>query len=214
MTTQNSDEEIGAEALKNGQNNGGGGEEAAATALNDGETTAGEVEGSKAKELKEKEGEEEKAVDNGDESVEDDRAFGTKTPPASQQRQTPPLSASIRAPTVRKRCSAVFGARTSHTSTSGGGGGGLSALTSAMLGKKPRKQSVLDNAQSGWRSFVQEEQLEQEMESHMRSKDAYLDKQDFLLRADYSQFERERDLRAQERRVQQQQQANSGSKPR
>ncbi|KAL3101064.1 hypothetical protein niasHS_001524 [Heterodera schachtii] len=131
MTTQNSDDGIGAEALHSGQNDGGG--EAGA------ETTAGEVEGSKEM------AEEAKAVDNGDES------------------------ADLRVPTVRKRCSAVFGAKTGHTSTSDGG---LSALTNAMLGKKPRKQFVLDNAESGWRSFVQEEQLEPEMESHMRSKDA------------------------------------------
>ncbi|KAL3098812.1 hypothetical protein niasHT_024566 [Heterodera trifolii] len=141
MTTQNSDEEIGAEVLQNGQNNvggeeeagakavndgettnGGGGEEAAATAVNDGETTAGEVEGSKVKELKEKEGEEEKAVDNGDESVEDDRAFGTKTPPASQQRQTPPFSPNTRASTRKRRSAApIFqsgGGRIKRTSAS------------------------------------------------------------------------------------------------
>uniref|UniRef100_A0A914HNR8 Craniofacial development protein 1 n=1 Tax=Globodera rostochiensis TaxID=31243 RepID=A0A914HNR8_GLORO len=132
------------------------------------------------------------------------RAAGTKTPPTAEQRQTPPLSVNTRAPTVRKRCSAIFSGQMSSSSR----GGGLSALTSA-LGKKPRKQSVLDTAATDWRAFVQEEQLEGELESHLRSKDAYLDKQEFLLRADYSQFERERDLRAQERRVQQQQ----GNKP-
>ncbi|KAL3105919.1 hypothetical protein niasHT_024976 [Heterodera trifolii] len=136
MTTQNSDDGIGAEALHSGQNDGGGGEAGA-------ETTAREVEGSKAM------AEEAKAVDNGDES------------------------ADLRVPTVRKRCSAVFGAKTGHTSTSDGGGVLSAPLTSsAMLGKKPRKQSVLDNAKSNRRAFVQEEQLEPEMESHMRSKDA------------------------------------------
>ena len=86
-----------------------------------------------------------------------------------------------------------------------GRGGGLSALVGSLNTgqKRAKKQSVLDKSAQDWCQFVQDEQIEEELSGHMLSKNSYLDKQEFLLRADYSQFERERGLRAQERKTQQ-----------
>ncbi|CAK5062618.1 unnamed protein product [Meloidogyne enterolobii] len=81
-------------------------------------------------------------------------------------------------------------------------GGGLSSLVGS-LAKKDKKQSMLAKSAQDWRQFVQEEKLEEELDTHLKSRDSFLDKQEFLLRADYKQFEHERDLRAQERKIKQ-----------
>ncbi|KAL7076793.1 hypothetical protein ACQ4LE_003924 [Meloidogyne hapla] len=81
-------------------------------------------------------------------------------------------------------------------------GGGLSSLVGS-LAKKDKKQSMLAKSAQDWRQFVHEEKLEEELSTHLKSRDSFLDRQEFLLRADYKQFEHERDLRAQERKTKQ-----------
>nr|CAD2169485.1 unnamed protein product [Meloidogyne enterolobii] len=90
----------------------------------------------------------------------------------------------------------------SHGPSTSKKGGGLSSLVGSFA-KKDRKQSMLAKSAQDWRQFVQEEKLEEELDTHLKSRDSFLDKQEFLLRADYKQFEHERDLRAQERKIKQ-----------
>uniref|UniRef100_A0A915MGQ8 Craniofacial development protein 1 n=1 Tax=Meloidogyne javanica TaxID=6303 RepID=A0A915MGQ8_MELJA len=90
----------------------------------------------------------------------------------------------------------------SHGPSTSKKGGGLSSLVGS-LAKKDKKQSMLAKSAQDWRQFVQEEKLEEELDTHLKSRDSFLDKQEFLLRADYKQFEHERDLRAQERKIKQ-----------
>ena len=60
------------------------------------------------------------------------------------------------------------------------GSGGLASLVGTLgTGKKAKKQSVLDKSAQDWRQFVEQEDLEEELSSHMRSRESYLDKQVF-----------------------------------
>uniref|UniRef100_A0A915DD61 Craniofacial development protein 1 n=1 Tax=Ditylenchus dipsaci TaxID=166011 RepID=A0A915DD61_9BILA len=76
----------------------------------------------------------------------------------------------------------------------GGKQGGLSAAA-GLLSSKRKKLSVLDKSNHDWQEFVQKEGIKEDLSQHNRSKDSYLDKQDFLLKADYLQFQKEKDLR-------------------
>lgn len=51
-----------------------------------------------------------------------------------------------------------------------------------------------------WDNFKKQEDIEEEINSHNRGKDGYLEKQDFLQRADFRQFEIEKQLRNSSRR--------------
>ncbi|GMT01878.1 hypothetical protein PENTCL1PPCAC_24052, partial [Pristionchus entomophagus] len=66
------------------------------------------------------------------------------------------------------------------------------ALT--MIAKKP-KMSVLDKSNLDWSSFKQEQKIEEDLAIHNRGKNGYLNKQDFLMKADHAQFEKERAMR-------------------
>ncbi|CAN6548407.1 unnamed protein product [Malus baccata var. baccata] len=61
-----------------------------------------------------------------------------------------------------------------------------------QLKKKP-KLSVLDKTKKDWGEFKEEKGLEGELESYKKSSNQYLDKVNFLQRADFREFERERD---------------------
>lgn len=77
---------------------------------------------------------------------------------------------------------------------------GLSgALT--LLAKKP-KMSVLDKSNLDWKSFKQEEKLEEELTTHNRGKGGFLEKQAFLMKTDYAQFEKEKAMRVTARKNQ------------
>uniref|UniRef100_A0A915DVY4 Craniofacial development protein 1 n=1 Tax=Ditylenchus dipsaci TaxID=166011 RepID=A0A915DVY4_9BILA len=58
-----------------------------------------------------------------------------------------------------------------------------------------KKLSVLDKSNHDWQEFVQKEDIKEDLSQHNQSKDSYLDKKDFLLKADYLQFQKEKDLR-------------------
>ncbi|KAM2541770.1 hypothetical protein TB2_021293 [Malus domestica] len=61
--------------------------------------------------------------------------------------------------------------------------------------KKKPKLSVLDKTKKDWGGFKEEKGLEGELESYKKSSNQYLDKVNFLQRADFREFERERDAR-------------------
>lgn len=62
--------------------------------------------------------------------------------------------------------------------------------------KKKPKLSVLDKTKKDWGEFKEENQgMEDELDAYKKSSNQYLDRVSFLQRADYREFERERDVR-------------------
>uniref|UniRef100_A0A5B6ZI64 Putative craniofacial development protein 1 n=1 Tax=Davidia involucrata TaxID=16924 RepID=A0A5B6ZI64_DAVIN len=62
--------------------------------------------------------------------------------------------------------------------------------------KKKPKLSVLDKTKKDWGEFKEENKgLEDELDAYKKSSNQYLDRVGFLQRADYREFERERDVR-------------------
>ncbi|CAD6231523.1 unnamed protein product [Miscanthus lutarioriparius] len=62
--------------------------------------------------------------------------------------------------------------------------------------RKKQKLSVLDKTKKDWGEYKEENRgLEEELDSYKKSSNQYLDKQSFLQRTDYREFERERDAR-------------------
>ncbi|XP_011352665.1 craniofacial development protein 1 [Ooceraea biroi] len=79
---------------------------------------------------------------------------------------------------------------------------GLSGISSVLgqIGKKS-KISTLEKSKLDWDNFKKQENIEEEINSHNRGKDGYLERQDFLQRADLRQFEIEKQLRNTSRRT-------------
>lgn len=77
--------------------------------------------------------------------------------------------------------------------TSAAATAGLSSVL-GKIGKKP-KISVLDKSKLDWDGFKHEEGISEELTTHNRGKDGYLERQAFLQRTDFRQFEIERNLR-------------------
>lgn len=75
---------------------------------------------------------------------------------------------------------------------------GISSMLS-KIGKK-NKLSTLEKSKLDWNNFKKEENLEEEIVNFNRGKDGYLERQDFLQRADLRQFEIEKQLRNSNRR--------------
>lgn len=76
-------------------------------------------------------------------------------------------------------------------------GGAPSAIDSILeqIKKKP-KLSVLDKTKKDWGEYKDENKgLEDELDAYKKSGNQYLEKVSFLQRADYREFERERDAR-------------------
>lgn len=76
--------------------------------------------------------------------------------------------------------------------------GGLSGLV-GFLDNKKQKLTTLEKTKLDWNAFKSEEGIDEELEKHKKSKHGYLDKQDFLERADLRQFEIERSMRMSKR---------------
>ncbi|CAI9117172.1 OLC1v1018518C2 [Oldenlandia corymbosa var. corymbosa] len=75
--------------------------------------------------------------------------------------------------------------------------GPVSAVDAVLeqIRKKP-KLSVLDKTKKDWGEYKDENKgVEEELETYKKSSNQYLDKVSFLQRADYREFERERDAR-------------------
>lgn len=71
----------------------------------------------------------------------------------------------------------------------------------SMLGQlsKKNKISVLDKSKHDWNSFKRTEGIDEELQTHNRGKDGYLERQDFLDRTDVRQFELEKSIRLSKR---------------
>nr|XP_003704642.1 PREDICTED: craniofacial development protein 1 [Megachile rotundata] len=76
--------------------------------------------------------------------------------------------------------------------------GGISSVLT-QIGKKA-KISTLEKSKLDWDNYKKEENLEEEISTHNKGKDGYLERQDFLQRADLRQFEIEKQLRNANRR--------------
>uniref|UniRef100_A0A1I7UY60 Craniofacial development protein 1 n=1 Tax=Caenorhabditis tropicalis TaxID=1561998 RepID=A0A1I7UY60_9PELO len=61
---------------------------------------------------------------------------------------------------------------------------------------KRSKMSVLDRSDQDWKDFTAQHNLKEDLESHNRGKGGYLNKMEFLSRADNRQFEKEKAFRA------------------
>uniref|UniRef100_A0ACD5VQW7 Uncharacterized protein n=3 Tax=Avena sativa TaxID=4498 RepID=A0ACD5VQW7_AVESA len=61
--------------------------------------------------------------------------------------------------------------------------------------RKKQKLSVLDKTKKDWGEYKVENKVEEELGAYKKSSNQYLDRQSFLQRADYREFERERDAR-------------------
>lgn len=85
-------------------------------------------------------------------------------------------------------CAKKYSRRTSATDLSN-----LSRLLGT--GGKKSKMSTLEKSQLDWNSYKAEQQIGEELETHNRGRDGYLERQDFLIRADHRQFEAERSAR-------------------
>lgn len=71
---------------------------------------------------------------------------------------------------------------------------GLDAVLESLA--QAKKVTVLDKSQSDWKKFKRtDDTLEAELEAHKRSGATYLEKQEFLGRAELAEYERERDQR-------------------
>jgi hypothetical protein len=53
----------------------------------------------------------------------------------------------------------------------------------------------LDKSKKDWDKHVDEKKMKAELDSHNRSKESYLDKQEFLAKVDYSKFQQEKKSR-------------------
>lgn len=78
---------------------------------------------------------------------------------------------------------------------------GLSGISSVLgqIGKKA-KISTLEKSKLDWDNYKKQENIEEELTTHNKGKDGYLERQDFLQRADLRQFEIEKQLRNSSRR--------------
>ncbi|KAH0955208.1 hypothetical protein HN011_011037 [Eciton burchellii] len=83
----------------------------------------------------------------------------------------------------------------------GGTKRGLGGISSVLgqIGKKA-KISTLEKSKLDWDNFKKQENIEEELNTHNRGKDGYLERQDFLQRTDLRQFEIEKQLRSTSRR--------------
>ncbi|KAB0797026.1 hypothetical protein PPYR_11087 [Photinus pyralis] len=72
--------------------------------------------------------------------------------------------------------------------------GGLGSVLN-QIGKKS-KISTLEKSKLDWDQFKKEEKIEDELSAYGKSKDGYLERQDFLQRADMRRFEIEKNIRS------------------
>lgn len=78
--------------------------------------------------------------------------------------------------------------------------GGLNSIMGVISDKAP-KMGTLDKSKMDWNDYVKKEGIKEELESHNRGKDGYVEKQMFLERADYRRFEIEREAREKSRKT-------------
>ncbi|KAM8714556.1 hypothetical protein ACLKA7_014646 [Drosophila subpalustris] len=111
----------------------------------------------------------------------------TKSQSSAKENQEQPATVSVKT----KPLGGAFSA--TKRPANGGGSGGLGSLLN-QLGKK-KKMSVLEKSQQDWKTFKNDEGIDEELRTHNKGKDGYLERQDFLQRTDVRQFEIEKSLR-------------------
>ena len=77
---------------------------------------------------------------------------------------------------------------------------GLNSIMGTISGKAP-KMGTLDKSKLDWNKFVNEEGIKEELVTHNRGKDGYVEKQQFLERADVRRFEIEKSAREKSRKT-------------
>jgi len=85
----------------------------------------------------------------------------------------------------------------SGSDTSAGKSAGRGRLSSILnqIGKKS-KINTLEKSKLDWEQFKKEEDIQDELKAYSKSKDGYLERQDFLHRADVRRFEIEKEIRS------------------
>ena len=76
---------------------------------------------------------------------------------------------------------------------------GLNSIMGVISGKKP-KLGCLDKSKMDWNKFVEEEGIKEELQTHNKGKEGYVEKQMFLERADHRRFEIEKEAREKTRK--------------
>lgn len=79
------------------------------------------------------------------------------------------------------------------TGRAGSGGGALGSILGAL--NKKNKISTLEKTKLDWTRFKDQEGITEDLNTHNKGKDGYLERQDFLERTDVRQFEIEKSLR-------------------
>ena len=78
--------------------------------------------------------------------------------------------------------------------------GGLGSIMGVISGKTP-KMGCLDKSKMDWNKFVEDEGIKEDLQSHNRGKDGYVEKQMFLERSDHRRFEIEKAAREKSRKL-------------
>ena len=83
-----------------------------------------------------------------------------------------------------------------------GGRGAVTSGLSAVLGQigKKNKLGTLEKSKLDWDQFKKKEGISNELQVHNRGKEGFLERQDFLERADLRQYDLERNSRQSRRR--------------
>ena len=76
---------------------------------------------------------------------------------------------------------------------------GLNSIMGVISGKKP-KLGCLDKSKMDWNKYVEEEGIKEELQTHNKGKEGYVEKQMFLERADHRRFEIEKEAREKTRK--------------
>lgn len=76
--------------------------------------------------------------------------------------------------------------------------GGLAGLVGSF--EKKKKMGCLDKSQMDWNKFVDENNIKEELTTHNKGKDGYVEKMQFLERSDIRQFEHEKAVRDKNRK--------------
>jgi len=80
--------------------------------------------------------------------------------------------------------------------------GSLATVVRALKQKKlEKKMGTLEKSRLDWVAFKKQQGIEEELQSAVKSKNGYLERQEFLQRTDLREFEYEKDIRAKRRRT-------------
>jgi len=80
------------------------------------------------------------------------------------------------------------------------GRGGLSNFLACLKNSKRQKLGTLEKSRMDWESFKRDAGIEEELQTQIKSKTGYLERQDFLQRSDLRTFEIEKNVRTKTRR--------------